>query len=90
MITRRFQWKGPWTTNKAAARFEVTPRVNWSDGISVYKASLFDPPHHVIIFILAHNVHKKKSVQSEARLSDIYFLDEKIQKSSALAHYAAS
>lgn len=35
-------------------------------------------PYHVIIFILAHNVYPKKSGQSEAHLSDIYFLDEMI------------
>ena len=38
-------------------------------------ASVFELRHHLIIYMMAHNVIPKKMGHTEVRKSDIYFLD---------------
>ena len=64
-----------WDPSHAMTRFGLDYQPFRSSRKETMLASVFEPRHHLIIYMMAHNVIPKKTGHTEVRKSDIYFLD---------------
>lgn len=77
-LRKGFYWPGTWNRAQAADRFHVRFRATRRSQKMALFASDFEPQHHLLLYLFAHNIIPKKSGMNELRNSDLYFLDAMI------------